>query len=321
MTMPVWKMLPLNMETHMTDFQSDNPADVSFVDERMVDWANVRRTCCYFYQRFDYAYPGPIQNLRQRLMVIPADQYGRQRLQRYALTIDPSPETTRQRIDSFGNRVLELEVSRAEANVSFEVLMLVESEAHRGELAGVSANTFDQLRRPTRLTAPNARITGIAQLLRSQSLGDEDLAQRISDWVFGAMRYQSGVTTVATTAAEALAIGSGLCQDYAHVMLSICRAAGLAGRYVSGHLLGEGGSHAWVEILFPTVGGARVIAFDPTNHCRPDFGYITVAVGRDYSDVSPTSGSFSAPYGGQLKSSKRAGLTWVEYCSGDIVRA
>ena len=65
----------------------------------------------------------------------------------------------------------------------------------------------------------------------------------------------------------------------------------------------------------------RACAFDPTNGRRPHLGYITVAVGRDYSDVSPTSGSFIAPYGGQLTCSKRAGLTLVEYVNGDIARS
>ncbi|MEP6988212.1 MAG: transglutaminase family protein, partial [Chloroflexota bacterium] len=102
-------------------------------------------------------------------------------------------------------------------------------------------------------------------------------------------------------------------------MLAICRAAGLASRYVSGHLLGEGGSHAWVEVLLPDDNGLSAFAFDPNNNRVPHLGYITVAVGRDYHDVSPTSGSFSAPYGGQLTCSKRAGLTLVEFTNGNIL--
>jgi len=133
------------------------------------------------------------------------------------------------------------------------------------------------------------------------------------------MQYEAGLTHVGTTAAEALEIEHGLCQDYAHVMLAICRAAGLSARYVSGHLLGEGGSHAWVEVLLPDGNGLSAFAFDPTNNRLPHLGYVTVAVGRDYRDVSPTSGSFSAPYGGELTCSKRAGLTLVEFNTGEIV--
>ena len=79
------------------------------------------------------------------------------------------------------------------------------------------------------------------------------------------MRYAHGVTGVKTTAAEAFALRQGVCQDYAHVMLALCRACGLPARYVSGHLLGEGGTHAWVEVLLPDPAGMglRRLAFRP----------------------------------------------------------
>jgi transglutaminase-like putative cysteine protease len=132
--------------------------------------------------------------------------------------------------------------------------------------------------------------------------------------VYRAMRYEHGSTDVRTTAADALAIGRGLCQDYAHIMLAICRVAGVPARYVSGHMLGEGGSHAWVEVLlWDPSGGYVAMPFDPTNDRRTTPAYITVAVGRDYRDVAPTAGSFIAPYPGYLTTSKRAGLMELQY--------
>ncbi len=122
-----------------------------------------------------------------------------------------------------------------------------------------------------------------------------------------------------TTAAEALNLGQGLCQNYSHIMLALCRLVGLPTRYVLGHLLGEGGSHAWVEVLLPSAansGKSEAIAFDPTNHCRAGLRHITIPVGRDYQDVSPTSGRFTAPYGGRLHSSNQVGLILVEYFDG-----
>ena len=65
------------------------------------------------------------------------------------------------------------------------------------------------------------------------------------------MAYTHGVTGVRTTAAEAFALRRGVCQDYAHIMLALCRLCDLPARYVSGHLLGEGGTHAWVDVLLP----------------------------------------------------------------------
>jgi transglutaminase-like putative cysteine protease len=121
------------------------------------------------------------------------------------------------------------------------------------------------------------------------------------------------VTTVETTAAEALALSHGVCQDYAHIMLALCRLCDLPARYVSGHLLGEGGTHAWVDVLLPAPSEAVAVAFDPTHGREVGLSYVTVAVGRDYRDVAPTSGSYKATYKGRLSSERRVGLTAVQY--------
>ena len=131
------------------------------------------------------------------------------------------------------------------------------------------------------------------------------------------MEYHHDVTTVRTTADEALAVGAGVCQDYAHVMLALCRLCGLPARYVSGHMVGEGGSHAWVEVLLPPAGGGsplEAVAFDPTNDRRAGASYLTVAVGRDYADVAPTHGSYCGPAGGRLTTTKT-----LEQEAGDLV--
>ena len=290
-----------------------------FIDHHGVRWGEVQRVRCQFYHRFHYEYPGPIHDLKQRLVVIPADQYGTQQLRQHQLTVNPTPVTTRHATDSFGNRVLEFEIPTAENCVSFEVLLEIENQARPERRPAISASDSAYYLQPTTLTLPNRQIKSIARELQQTAHTPFELAQSINDYVYSVMQYEAGVTTVETTAAEALEIEHGLCQDYSHVMLAICRTAGLAARYVSGHLLGEGGSHAWVEVLLPTDNGLSAYAFDPTNNRRPHLGYITVAVGRDYRDVSPTSGSFNAPYGGQLTCSKRAGLTLVEYVNGEIV--
>ena len=111
-------------------------------------------------------------------------------------------------------------------------------------------------------------------------------------------------------------MGQGVCQDYAHLMIVLCRLCGLPARYVSGHMLGEGGTHAWVEVLLPMAERpelAIVEPFDPTNRRRTGFDYLTIAAGRDYYDVAPTSGIFRAAYRGQLTTQKRVSLTLLEY--------
>jgi transglutaminase-like putative cysteine protease len=91
-------------------------------------------------------------------------------------------------------------------------------------------------------------------------------------------------------------------------MLAVCREAGVPARYVSGHLLGEGGTHAWVEVLVADGDITRAVALDPCNGCRVDARYLTVATGRDYADVAPTSGTYSGPARGRLTATKQVGL-------------
>jgi transglutaminase-like putative cysteine protease len=91
-------------------------------------------------------------------------------------------------------------------------------------------------------------------------------------------------------------------------MLALCRAAGLPARYVSGHLLGEGGTHAWVEVIIAGGTGARAVAFDPCNGRRAGRDYLTVATGRDYTDVAPTSGTYLGTVGGTLTTTKQVGV-------------
>lgn len=110
--------------------------------------------------------------------------------------------------------------------------------------------------------------------------------------------YNPESTEVQTRAPQALELREGVCQDYAHVMLSALRSMGLAARYVSGYLrsrprpgdeelVGADASHAWVEVWCPVNGW---VEFDPTNNRRPAADYVRVAVGRDFADVSPLRG-------------------------------
>src|SRR5438128_1376438 len=137
----------------------------------------------------------------------------------------------------------------------------------------------------TPLTGADDRIQSAAAKLAARAEWGLELADRINDWVYRSMTYRYGVTGIRTTAAEALALGAGVCQDYAHVMLAVCRACALPARYVSGHMLGQGGTHAWVEVVLPGDGGRDAVAwaFDPTHAGRAGLGYVTIARGRGYA--------------------------------------
>jgi transglutaminase-like putative cysteine protease len=88
----------------------------------------------------------------------------------------------------------------------------------------------------------------------------------------------------------------------------------LAARYVSGHLLGEGGTHAWVEVIGPPLADGRspVWGFDPTHRRTTTSSYVFVAAGRDFADVTPTSGRFVAPYIGRFSTSRSVEVVAAE---------
>lgn len=113
-------------------------------------------------------------------------------------------------------------------------------------------------------------------------------AQRFMAALYQDFRYEAGVTTVDTTAAEAFRQGTGVCQDYAHILITLCRRANIAARYVTGFLLGEGASHAWMELY----DGGCWLGLDPTHNRLVDDYYIKIAHGRDYEDCQINRGVF-----------------------------
>lgn len=289
------------------------------VDHRAVSWKDVRWTAFLIHQSFRYEYPGQISDLRQRLVIIPPERHGDQRLITHRLEVSSPTTEVRRELDGFGNLVLSLAIDHVAGAVDFTAWLVIERDATAGPIV-VSRESFDDpaLRAPTRLTTPDAALQMAADALASEGGDGAALAARFNAWVHAEMRYVPGATSIETTAAEAFARREGVCQDYAHIMLALCRSAGLPARYVSGHLLGEGGTHAWVEVLLPDPKHAgRFVArpFDPTHGVEPGLNYVTVAVGRDYNDVAPTSGTFRAPFPGHLSTRKHAGVTAVEYFS------
>lgn len=281
-----------------------------------VEWSRVVRSRYLVDQTFRYVYPSPIADLRQRLVIEPPRYHGGQQRYRSQFRTSAPRAFVSRAYDEFGNTVLEVISDVAGPVLEFEARIEVERERDpQAARAGGRWLTDPRLLEARALTGAGPRVREAAAAIASEGLRGLALAERVGEWVHGALRYQSGVTTVATTAEEALAAGAGVCQDYAHVMLAICRTLGLPSRYVSGHLLGEGGTHAWVEVLVPASDGsgeAEAHAFDPT-HGRPaGVRYVTVAVGRDYDDVAPTSGTyFGDP--GSLCTQKRVDIVGLAY--------
>jgi transglutaminase-like putative cysteine protease len=303
--------LPLGPEF---DGDSVPPDELALIDAAAVDWSRVRHSAYVIHQRITYAYEGPVRRLRQRLVVQPREQHGDQRrVSRHVRVVDATPRRVHSRADDFGNHVVHIDIPYVAEQVSFISWSIVERSATGPHLAASSCLTDPRLLAYTPLTAPDDALRQVAADLRRPGLSGEELAFAACRRVFELMRYAHDVTGVRTTAAEAFAQRTGVCQDFAHVLLALTRCLGLPSRYVSGQLLGVGGSHAWVEVMVPTEDGhARVVSLDPTHGRLTGMTYLTIAVGPDYSHVAPVSGTYVARHGGVLTMTKRVAVMRID---------
>lgn len=155
--------------------------------------------------------------------------------------------------------------------------------------------------RETPRTKPGALIRDLAATVK----GDSELAQMhaLMDTIHETVAYTPGSTDTETTAEEALAARTGVCQDHAHIFISTARLIGLPARYVSGYLLMDGteeqvATHAWAEAHVPGLGW---VSFDAANNICPDDRYVRIASGLCYRDCAPVSGMRIGPAGENLK--------------------
>jgi transglutaminase-like putative cysteine protease len=233
----------------------------------------------------------------------------------FALEIAPAPAVRTMRTDYFGNQVCFFSVQQIHRRL--EITAVSRVSVHRltppvpvlspewkkvaalfrekaaGETAGLHQFRFDS---PLLRATPDL----VAYALPSFG-GDTPLlvgAQDLNRRIFEDFKYDPSATTVATPLEEAWKNRRGVCQDFAHLAIACLRSLGLPARYVSGYLrtrpapgqarwAGADASHAWFSVFCPGVGW---VDFDPTNNLLPGEGHITVAYGRDFSDVSPVSG-------------------------------
>ena len=115
-------------------------------------------------------------------------------------------------------------------------------------------------------------------------------------YVYKDFEYKKGITTIETTLDEIWNIKSGVCQDFAHMLLALLRVNNIPSRYVSGYICankngmrGEGATHAWVEAYIPFYGW---LGIDPTNNCLVTENHVRLAVGKNFADCSPVRGTY-----------------------------
>ena len=284
------------------------------IDPASVDWGSASRASYLLRQTFRYEYPEPIRDLNHRLVVIPPERFGDQRRLWHDVSVGLDGARLEKRSDRFGNMIVDVFAPRVPDAIEFVAEVSVERRAAEPNRLPDGWLADGYLLEPSALTEADDAILRAADDLAASAEWGLPLADRINDWVYQSMTYRWGATGVRTTAAQALEMGAGVCQDYAHVMLALCRTCGLPSRYVSGHMLGQGGTHAWVEVVLPAsdgTGDAIAHTFDPTHASRGGLGYVTVAVGGDYSDVAPTSGTYLSGARGRLTATKRVSLVEV----------
>ena len=149
---------------------------------------------------------------------------------------------------------------------------------------------FDYLQ-PSDYVGLDADLWRLAVDVAGEEADAWQAARRLSGWVHSSFTYAPRATTAYTRMSDALQRRTGVCQDYAHVLVGLCRSLRIPALYVSGYFFtpGADASHAWAEVYLPGLGWRGL---DPTHGTQPDERYIKVAVGRDYADVAPTRGHY-----------------------------
>jgi len=190
--------------------------------------------------------------------------------------------------DGFGNRTIYGRMSEEHREFSIRIFGLVKTDWTQYDR--------DDSRNPlftvqTSMTNPGSSMKAYLEKCRfplQKESRDYHKAYEIMDRIYERFTYEKGITGIDTTAEQAFALRMGVCQDYAHVMIGMCRYFGIPARYVSGAIIGEGFSHAWVEIF----SDGKWYGFDPTNHLLVDDYYIAFARGRDSSDCVINKGNY-----------------------------
>ena len=198
--------------------------------------------------------------------------------------------------DAFGNITHTLSTDRPVSGLT----ITVRGEVRTLDMAGAVARTAERLPpgvylRETALTQPDVALVALGRRVAREA-GSDPLTQMhtLMRLLHEEVAFDPKATLVTGTAAQALALGRGVCQDMAHIFVTAARSMGYPARYISGHLVRDASDaaqqagHAWAEVLVPDFGW---IAFDPVNDLCPTDAYIRVAVGLDYLDAAPIRGA------------------------------
>ena len=264
-----------------------------------------------------YHYDSPV-SLAQQLAHLWPRACAWQRCTERQLQISPDPTSRRDELDVFGNPLTRLAFERphdellVNASLTVEVLARPTLDFNQSPAWEETRNALSYSSQPLspelleacrfRFESPYVHLKrNFVEFSESCFPAGQPLllgVQALMEKIFSEFTFDAEATQVATPLVEVLERRRGVCQDFAHLMLACVRSRGLAARYISGYLLtqpppgqprliGADASHAWVSVFCPVLGW---VDFDPTNNVQPALEHITLAWGRDFSDVSPLRG-------------------------------
>lgn len=254
-----------------------------------------------------YEYNGPVVDSFNEARLQPVSDTSQECLE-FHLRIDPPTTRVRDYPDLHANCVHYFDVPQSHTRLEVESSSLIQTHpdirilfpaacspsalknksAMEDYFDFLSASEYVSLAREVWKEAIDVLPDGLTDLWQN--------SVAIGRHIYDTFTYTPKFTTVNTHPLDVVASRRGVCQDFAHLMLGMCRSQGIPARYVSGYFYNPNrapdeieASHAWVEVYLPEYGWK---GFDPTHNRVPDTRYIKLAVGRDYGDIRPVSGTF-----------------------------
>lgn len=228
------------------------------------------------------SYSKPVDKCYFTIKSFPVDDF-RQRSIAFNITMEPSTQYS-EGVDSFGNTQIIGSEDYPHSCFLYKIKGMVETQS-MSITGGVNESLVGMYKYPHGKCIPGDALNAFFQEIQSEVdviSNTKEKCIKIMNLISEKMNYETGSTAVETTAEQAFSGGKGVCQDYAHIFITVLRLFKIPARYVCGLIIGEGQSHAWVE----AVCDGNYIAFDPTHNCELTDEYIKLGSGRDATDCA-----------------------------------
>ncbi len=265
----------------------------------------------------EYRYSEPATESFSELRLRPRDSL-RQKVSRHYTRVEPAV-LVESHTDYFGNFVETVSIPFRHPSLLVTSVCDVETKPFNDALAAVQLSVAEARQlytphrrelhdflRPSQFIQFTEGVCELAEEFLQPAAPFSHSLRELNNHLFRTLKYRPGATDAGTTVAQFLKDREGVCQDFAHLMISVCRVAGIPARYVSGYietdpvlgadgepldtaLIGATASHAWLEIYSPN---GFWVGLDPTNNCLDSERHVQIGIGRDYADVPPMKGIF-----------------------------